>query len=247
MIIELRCDGENVSVEFSLISHRGGKGFGPENTLESLQAALDFGVEMIETDVRMSNDGVAVIRHGPFLSLRLLSRMDMGEIRERAPEIPTLSEYLELAGKRCAVNLDVKRCDAGVLARDIAAAKPSFPVLVSSFDEDFIAEFKGTGSVVELGLLSQYELSSERMLDTAEKCGASVLLPVSFTVSDELVSSAHAAGFKLITWTVNSNELLRDLVEYGVDGVITDAYPELKSFLEAGLTVSPAEEAALPE
>ena len=92
MDVDVVVDGEVLTKDFVLISHRGGKGFGPENTLQSLQGALDFGVEMIETDVRMSADGVPVIHHSPFIGLRLLSRMDMEEIRQREPDLPTLQE-----------------------------------------------------------------------------------------------------------------------------------------------------------
>jgi glycerophosphoryl diester phosphodiesterase len=138
MQLSMDRNGRELSREFLLISHRGGKGFGPENTLHSLRAALNFGVEMVETDVRMSSDGVPVIQHSPFIGLRLLSHMDLGEIREKAPGIPTLREYLELGGSRCAMNLEIKNCDAGVLAEAISAARPVFPVLVSSFDADFL-------------------------------------------------------------------------------------------------------------
>ena len=242
------CVGAGIrSREFKLISHRGGKGFGPENTLRSLAAALDFGVEMIETDVRMSADGVPVIQHSPFIGLRLLSRMGLEEIRERAPDIPTLRDYLELGGDRCEMNLEVKKCDAAALAATIEAAGPRCDVLVSSFDADFLDEFNALGTGIELGLVSQYELLVERLFKEAERCGAATLLPVSYAVKDALVETAHAAGFRVITWTVNSTEQLRDMVAAGVDGVITDSYPDLVSFLEAGLSERGAESPTTPQ
>jgi len=232
MLIKVCNDGDIESRELTLISHRGGKGFGPENTLQSLQGALDFGVEMIETDVRMSSDGVPVIHHGPFLGIHLLGRMSMEEITEKAPDIPTLREYLDLAGDRCAMNLEVKRCDAGVLAAVLADARPSRPVLVSSFDEDFMHAFRDEGCQVELGLLTQYELSAERILADARRIGAGTILPASFILNDGLVEDAHEAAMRIITWTVNSSTLLREILAAGVDGVITDSYPEMKAFLE---------------
>jgi glycerophosphoryl diester phosphodiesterase len=247
MLIELRSNGEVERRELALISHRGGKGFGPENTLQSLEGALDFGVEMVETDVRMSGDGVPVIHHSPFLGLHLLARMTVAEIGERAPEIPTLREYLDLAGGRCAMNLEIKRCDASVLAAIIAAAEPVFPILVSSFDADFLEDFRRIGSPVELGLLSQYELAGERILKDAHRCGANTLLPVSFAVRNGLVDMAHTAGLRVITWTVNSPELLQDTVAAGVDGVITDSYPEIKEFLESGDMGLRADKPPLPD
>jgi glycerophosphoryl diester phosphodiesterase len=247
MLISLDAGGVVEPRELVLISHRGGKGFGPENTLESLQGALDFGVEMIETDVRMSGDGIPFIHHSPFLGLHLISCLTAAEIREKAPEIPKLHEYLDLAGGRCAVNLEIKKCDTTVLAEAIASARTAFPILVSSFDEEFLEEFAHLGSDVELGLLNQYELAAERMLRDAERCGAATLLPVSFSVRNGLVEAAHAKGLKVITWTVNSPEQLMDVLIAGVDGVITDAYPELKLFLESGAQDRGASAIPVPE
>lgn len=232
MLVKTGTGSEGASRDLSLISHRGGKGFGPENTLKSLRAALDFGVEMVETDVRMTADGVPVIQHSPFIGLHLLARMDLADIKEKAPEVPTLQAYLDLATSRCAMNLEIKKCEAGVLAEAIDAAASAHPLLVSSFDGDFLQDFGKMGSGAELGLLSQYELATERMLKEAERCGATTLLPVSFAVRSALVDAAHEAGLRVITWTVNSTALLEEMVLADVDGIITDEYVEMKSFLE---------------
>lgn len=234
MIIEVRDDGRVERREFLLVSHRGGKGFGPENTLEALEAALISGVEMLETDVRMSGDGIPFIHHGPFLGLSLLAHMSMREIKERAPHVPTLREYLEVAGGRCPLNLEIKRCDPDVLARALEEAPTFSYLLVSSFDADFLRSFGRTGAGAELGLLSQFEIAHERMLRDANDCGASVILPSRLMVSDGLVKAAHAAGLRMIPWTVNGLESLEEMVLAGSDGVITDCYATFHDRLIAG-------------
>lgn len=244
MLVEIKTGEGTRCGEFTLISHRGGKGFGPENTLQSLHAAVEFGVEMVETDVRMSGDGVPVILHSPFIGLRLVSRMALEEIREKAPDTPTLREYLEVGGMRCAMNLEIKKCDPATLAETIEDASPALPVLVTSFDADFLSDFAKTGSGARTGLLGHYEPSPQRMLDEARRCGASLLLPASFSVREAFMEAAREAGLGVITWTVNSTAVLLDMLAAGVDGVITDTYPQLKSFLEAGMAVLPRERAA---
>lgn len=232
MQIRVERDGRVEERELLLISHRGGNGFGPENTLQSLRAALEFGVEMIETDVRMSADGVPVIHHGPFLGYRLLGRMSLEEIRERAPEVPTLEEYLQVAGGRCALNLEIKSCHPRVLVSLLdGGGHRGYPLLISSFDAGFLSAFAATGHRAETGLLVQYERDPERMVREARACGAGVLLPVVFAVDRELVSKAHDEGLRVIAWTVNSRHQLKELLEAGVDGVITDEYPKLYAFL----------------
>ncbi|HEY1378283.1 MAG TPA: glycerophosphodiester phosphodiesterase family protein, partial [Gemmataceae bacterium] len=55
---------------FLIEGHRGARGLRPENTLPSFEAALDAGVAAIETDVRLTADGVPVLLHDPALSDR---------------------------------------------------------------------------------------------------------------------------------------------------------------------------------
>ncbi|MEG1887613.1 MAG: glycerophosphodiester phosphodiesterase family protein, partial [Oscillospiraceae bacterium] len=43
--------------------HRGIKALYPENTFVSFQAAIDAGVDMIETDLRLTSDGNIVVIH----------------------------------------------------------------------------------------------------------------------------------------------------------------------------------------
>jgi glycerophosphoryl diester phosphodiesterase len=52
---------------FDLQGHRGARGLRPENTLPSLEAALDVGVTSVETDVHLTRDGMAVLCHDPRL------------------------------------------------------------------------------------------------------------------------------------------------------------------------------------
>ena len=47
-----------------LAAHRGDKKRYPENTLPAFEAALRFGVDMIETDVHMTLDGELIIIRG---------------------------------------------------------------------------------------------------------------------------------------------------------------------------------------
>ncbi|OFW55919.1 MAG: hypothetical protein A2W01_05575 [Candidatus Solincola sediminis] len=234
MYITVGSDGRAKRKEFWLICHRGGRGFGPENTLEALGKALEYGVEMIETDVRMSNDGVPFIHHSPFLGIHLLQHLDMSEIRERAPEIPTLEEFFDLAGGRCAFNIEIKRCEARILAEVVSWAHISLPLLVSSFNTRFLSEFKATGGPARIGLLTQYEMDTNHAVQEALECGADVLLPVNFYTKPGLVDAAHEAGLRVVPWTVNSSGSLQSMVAMGVDGLITDSYRELAAILKSG-------------
>lgn len=67
-------------------AHRGLVQYAPENTLGAFEAAVDFGCEGIELDIRLSKDGVPVVVHDDHLF-----RMTDGAVSESVSEL-TLKE-----------------------------------------------------------------------------------------------------------------------------------------------------------
>ncbi|WP_084206707.1 glycerophosphodiester phosphodiesterase family protein [Segniliparus rugosus] len=82
----------------------------------------------------------------------------------------------------------------------------------------------------------------------AQRIGASILSPCYTTagcagptppgpgsplLEKALVDRAHAAGLKVIPWTVNDEKAMSDLVDLGVDGIVTDYPDRLRKVLKA--------------
>ncbi len=99
------------------IGHRGAAGHAPENTLLSIQRAIELGVDIVEVDVRRTRDGELVLLHDQRvnrttngggrigdLSFEEVRRLDAGS----GQAIPSLREALELVPliDRVPVNLD---------------------------------------------------------------------------------------------------------------------------------------------
>lgn len=99
------------------IAHRGYSSRYPENTQLSFKQAILAGADFIETDLRLSREGVIVCSHDPDL-VRLLGRkerienLDVSELKAvdtgDGKGIPVLEEVLDLAAGRAGVLLDVK-------------------------------------------------------------------------------------------------------------------------------------------
>ena len=51
------------SNKITITGHRGAGGLAPENTLASIQLALDLGVDRIEIDVQQTKDNVVIVLH----------------------------------------------------------------------------------------------------------------------------------------------------------------------------------------
>lgn len=105
-------------------AHRGFSEKYPENTMEAFRAAIDAGVDEIETDVRMSADGELVLIHDDNVSrttdgtgkvcemtLAELKKLDAGVKKGKefaGARIPTLRELLELCKEHPTLTLDIE-------------------------------------------------------------------------------------------------------------------------------------------
>ncbi|AAS53278.1 AFL096Cp [Eremothecium gossypii ATCC 10895] len=79
-----------------IIGHRAYRGKYPENTLLAYDKAYEAGVDMIETDIQMSDDGVVVINHD----------MDTGRMYDRSMSIAD-TEWRKLQKLRLASHPDI--------------------------------------------------------------------------------------------------------------------------------------------
>ena len=99
------------------IAHRGHSSALPENTLAAFDQALAAGVDLIEVDLRLSRDGVAVCFHDadlarmagrPALIAELAERELRGVALTGGGSIPSFAEVADLARGRAGLMLDLK-------------------------------------------------------------------------------------------------------------------------------------------
>lgn len=67
-------------------AHRGGAGLMPENTIEAMKHALDMGVNTLELDLQISQDGQIVVSHDPYFHHRYAIRPDGSLIQKDDPK-----------------------------------------------------------------------------------------------------------------------------------------------------------------
>lgn len=105
-------------------AHRGIRASYPENTIQAFKAAIDAGVDQIETDIRCSKDGVLVLIHDKTVdrttnstglvsekTLSELSQLDAGSYKGdefAGCKIPTLRELMELVKYHPTITLDIE-------------------------------------------------------------------------------------------------------------------------------------------
>ncbi|MDF3834625.1 esterase-like activity of phytase family protein, partial [Cupriavidus basilensis] len=72
----LLADGQIDPAKFDAQGHRGARNLRPENTLPAMEAALDNLMTTLETDAGITLDGVAVLKHDPYIEAVKCRRMD---------------------------------------------------------------------------------------------------------------------------------------------------------------------------
>lgn len=152
-----------------IVAHRGSSGTAPENTLISLQKAIDAGASVIEVDVQLTKDNQVVLLHDPHLGRTTsgkglisnytysdLHSIDAGswfDTKYSAERIPLLFEAIELLKKnKVFVNIEIKppqphedfkkRVDA--ITDIVIQANMSEATLFGSFHHHSLAYLKKT-------------------------------------------------------------------------------------------------------
>ncbi len=219
--------------EIEVIAHRGGRGFGIDNTLPAMEAAVRAGVRNIETDLRWTADSKLIICHDAIVSNHIVSRTKYDELKKHVPERPLAVEVLESLAGWVTFDLEVKQAPVRVVRDMLHDYNIELACLITSFDPEFLEEFKRTCPEVRCGLLFRAPFSFHRKSQLAASIGVEVLLPYLHNIEEEFVASAHGEGLDVYAWTVNEVPELEKLVAWGIDGVVTDKYLDCRKALES--------------
>lgn len=74
-------------------------------------------------------------------------------------------------------------------------------------------------------------------IELASSIGAYIYAPYEKTVTRELINRVHSLGMHLIPYTVNDEKRMRELIEMGVDGILTDRPKQARAVME-GMGIS---------
>lgn len=233
-----------------LVAHRGGGYLAPENTLAGMQAAVDYGFEAVEFDVKLSRDGVPFLLHDDDLdrtttaqgpakqqAWAALAQMDAGSwfaARFSGERLPSLDVVMAFClAQRLQMNIELKPClgleqaTGRAVAKKIGAhwhtpARLGQPLpLLSSFSLTALSAARDAAPELPRGLL--IECWSDDVLPQLQTLACVSLHAPAAALSQERVNAIKAAGFKVLAWTVNDVAKTQQLLAWGVNTVVTDA------------------------
>ena len=231
------------------VAHRGGGSLAPENTLAAMRVGHAHGYRMVECDVKLSGDGTLMLMHDDTvdrttngsgrvagLTWGELARLDAGHARREA--LPQFAgepvPALEAVARYClanamAINIEIKPCPGRETETGAAVAievrrlwrDAAIPPLRSSFQESALEAVRSFAPELPRALL-QHKLTPDWEARLVRlDC---VALDTNFRqLTPEVVQTAHRGGYRVACYTPNEPAIVRELVGWGVDCVITDA------------------------
>src|SRR5262245_10087324 len=147
-----------------VIGHRGAAAYSPENTLESFREARRRGATWVETDIKLTADGVPIVMHDESLKRTTgVDRLVAQTARAELPAgVPTFEEAIACFGEGgLGCNVEIKPCpgretETGrVVVETLRRCWPArLPApLLSSFKDESLAAARATAPEFARSLL----------------------------------------------------------------------------------------------
>lgn len=233
----------------TVFAHRGGAALAPENTLLAFETGLAAGADGLELDVRLSRDGVAVLMHDPALDRTTdgtgpvdqltaaeLAALDAGfhferdgsfPFRGRGLGVPSLRDVLD-RHRGTSIIIELKASDpilAKAVVGDIHAAGAAGRVIVGSFQKGALEAVRALDPLIRTGAGMddvRSGLDGVKVKPVFDAFQVPEVYAGTRVVTPAFIARAHDAGINVMVWTVNQEDDMRRLLDWGVDGLITD-------------------------
>ncbi len=234
--------GAALAPENTMLAFQNALALGADGLDLDVRASRDGELVVIRDEtVDRTTDGTGRVSE---MTLEELQRLDAGyryspdngysfPYRGKGIKIPTLRDVLA-SFPDARIVIDIRQTDPPIeeaLAALIQEMNAQDRVLVVATDEAAIKRFRHLAPEVATGaafgewrrfyLMQRFGLSAiyrpvANALRVPERTGDTTL------VTQRFIEAAHAQGMRVYVWTVNTPDRMRQLLQWGVDGIITD-------------------------
>lgn len=222
-----------------VIGHRGARGYSAENTLISIQKAIEMGVDGIEIDIFRCATGELIVFHDKSVEkltdgFGYIEQMSLDEIKKLnvlgQGKIPTLKEVLNMIDGKVFLNIELKGTNTSFLTHQLLNSYfknsnwKSEKIFISSFNWDELRAFYQLNKELKIGVLIDKD-DPLKAIPIAKELNAYSINPEYILLTKLNVKKIKAENFKVFTWTVNEIIDINKMKKIGVDAIITD-YPD---------------------
>ena len=235
ILIMMSCKNTSKPLVFG---HRGAKGHIAENTLSSIQKAIELGVDGIEVDVFRCGSGELVVFHDRSVEkltngIGFIEQMSLNSIKKLnvldQGKIPTLNEVLDLIDGQVILNIELKGSNTSFLTHQLLNSyfkssnwKPE-KIIISSFDWDELRAFYQLNKEIKIAILTEDDPVDA--IPIAKELNAFSINPNHILLTKLNAAKIKSENISIYPWTVNEILDINKMKKIGIDGIITD-YPE---------------------
>lgn len=230
---------------------------GCENTLAAFERAVAEGFGYLELDVHLSVDGVPVVHHDPTLdrttdgtgpvNARTAAELRTVLVRGREP-IPLLVDVLT-ALPDTRITIELKSGEVLEPVLEVVESTGSWErTCIAGFNEGWLARVRSLGGdrvCTSMAPRSAFGLRARAWLDSLPGplsalpsppvAGDVAQLPRTYgfltLVDAGLVRAAHGQAREVHVWTIDEPVEMAELLDLGVDGLLTDRPDLLRELL----------------
>jgi glycerophosphoryl diester phosphodiesterase len=242
-----------LSDEFLIIAHRGGAELRPEETLPAYENAIAIGAHVIEMDVHATSDGVVVLLHDDTvdrttdgtgavsgMTFAELQALDAGyefttdggttfPYRGMGIVVPSLDQVLT-AFPDTYYLIEIKQSEPPIVDAVLSVLADHAVedrVVIASFDDATIEAVRAANPNLLTAMSGMEMAEFVGMMDSPDYQPPCQFMQSPWDISSQaFIDRAHELGMKVHPWTVDESGLMMELIERGVDGIMTDD-PEL--------------------
>ena len=228
----------------NIIAHRGSSKAAPENTKAAFKQAIKDQADGIELDVHLTADNHVIVIHDPTIDrtsnnkgfikdykLKELKKQDFGSYFDdkfKGEKILTLTETLEIIKNINLINIEIKKgynINQGIekeVLKSIEKTNLKNEIIISSFNHDSLKMLKDMKNDIKIAPLLYARL--HKPWEYAINLDAEYLHLYYKLVNKDIIDKCHQHGIKINVFTVDDKYDLNKMIEYNVDGIITN-YP----------------------
>ncbi|MDF0674097.1 MAG: glycerophosphodiester phosphodiesterase family protein [Nitrospira sp.] len=212
------------------IGHRGACGYAPENTLASIERAIELRCAFTEVDIQRTSDDELVLLHDERVDRTtnghgLVSDLTLSDIRKLdagdGQRVPTLEEALRAAKGRIGLILELKTKG---LAHDVCtivgAGGLDRSVIYASFLHEELQHIRRIDPHADT--LALFKWFSKVPVAAALKLQATHVGLRFNTATKRRVKALHKAELTVFVYTVNNPAEIKEMKTLGVDGIISN-------------------------
>lgn len=209
-----------------VIGHRGAAGLETENTIKSMKRGIDEGADILEFDIRLTQDKIPILSHDPKIYGKTISKHTCSELQEYG-EITLLKTVLDKFFGKILLNLEFKPAYGmsavyATIVQYINSDEDWDNIMISSFHVRALIRLRTLSKDANIALL--HSMNPLTFVPLVRPLNLTAVGWHRLHLNKVALRLAKRAELFTYVYTVNRVKTVEVMRRKGINGVVTD-YP----------------------